>query len=254
MGILEQQFLDAYDPSRYERPSVAVDMAVLTLTKEGQLGALLVRRGGHPFKGKWALPGGFLRAGEESAEEAARRELEAETGVTGVALNQLATFSDPERDPRTHVVSIVYTALAPKGSLKVTAGDDAAEATLFTVARDSSVGIRLKSDLYEVGLDGLAFDHGKILKTALDRLAGRVKYLPDAFLLLQDKHAFTAYELKQAYEAILGETLEPSNFRKAFLRDYVGAGLVREKEGKKKEPGRKPAALYDFLPEWDDMV
>lgn len=125
-------FLAAYDENKYRRPSVTVDMAVLTLNEKGELCAMLIRRRNHPFIGRWALPGGFVEMDEE-LNAAAARELEEETGVTGVPLRGIGMFGAVNRDPRTRVITTAFYAVAPMGSIKPKAGDDAADAKLFAV-------------------------------------------------------------------------------------------------------------------------
>ena len=129
------EFLAAYDVNKYPHPSVTSDTAVFTLQEvagELCLSVALVRRGNHPDLGRYALPGGFLNMDETSLEGAAR-ELEEETGVTGVALRRFGVFDALDRDPRTRVITIGHLGLAPMGSLQPKGGDDAAEAGLFTV-------------------------------------------------------------------------------------------------------------------------
>lgn len=142
-GLTEAEFLRRYEPGDYVRPSVAVDMVIFTVEEEAEdnyrklpekkLKVLLVQRGVHPFLGKFALPGGFVRPGENT-EESAKRELEEETGVSRVYLEQLYTFSDPERDPRTWVMSCSYMALIDSAKVKLQAGDDADNAMWFEVS------------------------------------------------------------------------------------------------------------------------
>ncbi len=122
------EFLAAYDPAKYERPSVTVDMAVLTT--EGE--ALLIRRRDHPNIGMWALPGGFLNM-DESLYAAAARELEEETSVIGAPLLPLGMYGEPTRDPRTRIITCAFCAVIGRDSLRFAAGDDAADAALFTV-------------------------------------------------------------------------------------------------------------------------
>jgi len=196
------EFLAEYDENKYRRPSVTVDMAVFTLLNVGEtgslrpedyrLGVLLVQRGDHPNIGKWALPGGFVEM-EESLEAAAARELEEETGLKGLTFRQFGAFGDPERDPRTRVITAGYYAIAPFGSLKPVAGDDAKNARLFTVELKlwaqsagaelhrlqlNASGLALKNDVkrafdsmgaYARNIPGgdLASDHGMLLFSAL---------------------------------------------------------------------------------------
>ena len=130
-GLTEAEFLAAYDPSKWERPSVTVDM--FCYCRENR-SLLMVKRGGHPFIGKWALPGGFLEP-DETAEQAVRRELAEETGVNADAIIQLRTFSDPHRDPRTRIVTVAYIAVLDRLP-DARAGDDAADAKWFALERN----------------------------------------------------------------------------------------------------------------------
>lgn len=239
----EQQFLKAYDASRYPRPSVTADMILFTLDDHNRLSMLLIKRGGHPYKDKWAIPGGFLIAGKESADQAAARELFEETGIKDVTLRQLATFSAPDRDPRTHVISVAYTALIPKGRLLFQAGDDAKEAELFRVSYKNRQLILASKDLSLTEND-LAFDHADIIKTAIKRLRGRIDYEPDAFELLSNPEDFTIYELKCIFEAIRETELDTPNFRKMFFRNYLEKGFVTPNGHTKKTNQAKAATAY----------
>lgn len=130
-GLTEAEFLAAYDLSKWERPSVTVDM--FCYCRENR-SLLMVKRGGHPFIGKWALPGGFLEP-DETAEQAVRRELAEETGVNADAIIQLRAFSDPHRDPRTRIVTVAYIAVLDRLP-DARAGDDAADAKWFALERN----------------------------------------------------------------------------------------------------------------------
>ena len=130
-GLTEAEFLAAYDPSKWERPSVTVDM--FCYCRENR-SLLMVKRGGHPFIGKWALPGGFLEP-DETAEQAVRRELAEETGVNADAIIQLRAFCDPHRDPRTRIVTVAYIAVLDRLP-DARAGDDAADAKWFALERN----------------------------------------------------------------------------------------------------------------------
>lgn len=132
-GQTLEEFLAAYDENKYRRPSVTVDMTVFTLNEAGQLCTVLIRRKNHPFIGRWALPGGFVEMNEELAAAAAR-ELEEETGIRGAALRSFGVYGAVDRDPRTRVITAAFYAVAPKGSILPKAGDDAADAKLFTVS------------------------------------------------------------------------------------------------------------------------
>jgi 8-oxo-dGTP diphosphatase len=200
--------------------SVAVDLVIFTV-RDGALQVLLVERGIPPFKGQWALPGGFVLE-QESLEEAARRELEEESGLKDVYLEQLYTFGDPERDPRGRVVAVAYYALTPPAPLH--ASTDAANAAWHPVSRPPK----------------LAFDHARILRTGLERLRAKLGYSTVGFELLPRQ--FTLTELQTLYEAILERPLDKRNFRKKML----SLGLLKS-EGQKRAAGaHRPARLYSF--------
>src|ERR1700752_709301 len=158
-------------PHTYEYPRAAltVDCVVFGLDDE-DLKVLLIQRALPPFEGKWALPGGFVRV-TERLEEAARRELEEETGLSHVFLEQLYTFGAVDRDPRERVVSVAYYALVKLSDHQAKAATDAANAEWFPLTK----------------LPKLAFDHAEILQTALSRLQGKVRYQPIGFELLPEK-------------------------------------------------------------------
>lgn len=139
---------------KYPHPAVTSDCVVFGWDGKG-LKVLLIQRGNEPFKGKWAFPGGFMDVGE-TAEECARRELEEETGLADVPLEQFHAFSEVDRDPRERVVSIAFCAFVEIS--EVIGGDDAAAARWFPLD----------------GLPLLAFDHDRILKVALEHLKGRM--------------------------------------------------------------------------------
>ena len=213
-----------YDASKYERPSVTVDVVMMSL-RHRDLQVLLVKRRSWPFEGMWAIPGGFINM-DESLEEAAKRELQEETGVQDVYLEQLYTFGDPGRDPRTRVITVVYFALLDSDRLQVKAADDAADVGWFSVYQ----------------LPPLAFDHDKILHYALDRLRGKLDYTNVAFNLLPEQ--FTLRELQRVYEIILHRKLDKRNFRKKIL----STGILEDTGGKKMEGTHRPARLYRFNP------
>src|SRR3954471_1641179 len=160
---------------KYPRPALTVDCVVFGFD-EAELKVLLIRRGLAPFEGQWALPGGFVRV-DETLDEAARRELQEETGLTNVFLEQLYTFGAVDRDPRERVVSVAYYALVKSAEHPAAGATDAADAGWFPVGR----------------VPALAFDHAEILKAALQRLRGKVRYQPIGFKLLPAK--FTLSQL-----------------------------------------------------------
>jgi 8-oxo-dGTP diphosphatase len=214
-----------YDKHAFEPFAVTVDLAVLTL-RAGALHVLLVERGQEPFAGRWALPGGFLLPAE-SAETAARRELAEETGladVTGLHLEQLRTYSEPDRDPRMRVVSVAFAALLPDPP-EPRAGTDAAEARWVP---------------YDAAVD-LAFDHDRILADARDRVGAKLEYTCLATAFCPDE--FTLGELRQVYETVWGTALDRPNFRRKVL---ATPGFVEPVPGAARLTGGrgKPAALY----------
>ena len=241
----EENFLKHYDVSKYERPSLTTDVVIFTLDSSDELNILLIKRGDFPYKDCWAIPGGFLHAGKESVDEAAARELKSETNIDNVFLKQLYTFGNPERDPRTTVISVAYTALVPKDKLNIQAGDDAKDARLFKIKYDVD-GIIFFNEATTITENDLAFDHAEIIKMAISRLRTRIDYEDDAFNLLRDKNEFTISELKRIYETIKNKPLDLPNFRKTFLRDYVSTGKVVDLNKTAISKG-KPARLYKFL-------
>jgi len=204
---------------------VTVDLVIFAL-REWELQVLLIRRGVPPFEGQWALPGGFVRQ-HESLDEAARRELEEETGVRDVYLEQLYTFGDPDRDPRGRVVTVAYYALLTGEAVPLIAGTDAGAAA-WTPARKHQP---------------LAFDHERILDYALERLANKLDYTTVGFQLLPKK--FTLSHLQRVYEAVLGRTLDKRNFRRKIAVLDI---LTPLDEWVQDGPSR-PAQLYRFSPQ-----
>lgn len=206
----------------YPRPALTVDCVVFGLD-EDELEVMLIRRGLEPFAGRWALPGGFVHI-DETLEEAARRELEEETGLRKVYLEQLFTFGAIDRDPRERVVTVAYYALVKLSDHKVRAATDATDAAWFSL-----------SDLPE-----LAFDHAQILEVALERLKSKVRYQPIGFELLPKK--FTLTQLQRMYEIILDRPLDKRNFRKKIL----GMDLLIELDEVQKDVAHRAARLYKF--------
>jgi 8-oxo-dGTP diphosphatase len=213
---------ETYDPTRYERPSVTVDVVIFTLI-ERELNVLLVRRKRWPHEGMWAIPGGFVEI-DESLETAARRELEEETGVRDIYLEQLYTFGDPNRDPRTRVISVAYIALVRADKQKLRVSEESMDVRWFPVRR----------------LPGqLAFDHDAILASALGRLRSKLEYTTLAFELLPE--VFSILELKHIYEQILDEELDKGN----FYRKIKDANVL-EDTGMRREGRGRPTTLYRF--------
>jgi len=207
---------------QYPRAALTVDCVVFGFD-DAELKVLLIERGLEPFKGKWALPGGFVRV-DETLDNAARRELEEEAGLADVFLEQLYTFGALERDPRERVVSVAYYALVKLAAHNTRAATDAADARWFPIS----------------GVPKLAFDHADIYATALARLKGKVRYEPIGFELLPPK--FTLSQLQHLYEAILQTPLDKRNFRKKVL----GFGLLVPLKETQMAGRHRPAQLFRF--------
>ena len=214
----------ASDPNEgiegYARPAVTVDVLLFTIRAE-KLQLALIKRGIPPFQGQWAIPGGFVRM-EEELEEAARREIEEETGVRDVFLEQLYTFGAPGRDPRTRVITIVYFALVPGEHLTLRADTDASDASWFAVDE----------------LPALAFDHAEIVQSGIERLKAKIEYSNVAYGLLPAR--FRLSELQRVYEIILGRALDKRNFRKRVL----ALGLVEATDKFSTGGAHRPAQLF----------
>ena len=236
----EAEFLATYKVTDYPRPSVTVDLVIFTVV-DSDLKVLLILRDGHPFRGCWALPGGFVDVGDsfkdqgEDLEAAAHRELEEETHLPrgSCFLEQLYTFGRSGRDPRTRVISVAYYALVrPTLAPMVSAGDDAADARWFSVEHEVA------------GQDPmpLAFDHAEVLRTAVERIRGKMDYAPITHHLVPE--TFTVGELRAVYEAIKGTTYDPKNFHRRFRR-MIEDGVILPAVGKR-VTGARPAKVYQF--------
>jgi 8-oxo-dGTP diphosphatase len=204
----------------YPHPAVATDIVVFTL-RRGALNVLLIERAGDPFRGAWALPGGFLQPDEE-LDACARRELQEETSVETDVLVHFGNFSAPDRDPRERVISVAYLALLASDELRLQADTDAAQARWFAME----------------ALPKLAFDHDVILKGALGALGARAREIQPLFALLPPR--FTLSQLQGAYEAVIGEEAEKRNFRKMVAT----LACVRETDDFV-HGAHRPARLYE---------
>ncbi|NEW06403.1 NUDIX hydrolase [Paenibacillus sp. SYP-B3998] len=289
-GLTEQQFLQTYNVSIYERPSVTVDMLIFTVMNKEQenyrklpeknLQLLMIKRGEHPFIGQWALPGGFVSV-HESMDEAARRELMSETNIEDIYMEQLYTWGDVERDPRTRVISCSYMALIDRTSLEVKAGDDADDASWFDVTQsvyqekktmlplgyeierlilinlrneteilsatikvsETVIGKARKLTREVIHSQGIAFDHAKMIQYAIERLRNKIEYTEIIFNLVPP--LFTLSGLQQVYEVILGKELLAAAFRRKI------ADMVAETNEYTKDAGHRPSKLYRYTPKHD---
>jgi 8-oxo-dGTP diphosphatase len=211
-------------PHTYSHPRAALTVDCVVFGFDiGELKVLLIERALEPFRGRWALPGGFVRV-HETLDEAARRELEEEAGLKDVFLEQLYSFGAVNRDPRERVVSVAYYALVKLAAHETKAATDATEARWFPISNTPK----------------LVFDHAHILATAQARLKAKVRYQPIGFELLPPK--FTLSQLQHLYEAVLGTGLDKRNFRKKVLSFKL---LVPLRETQM--TGRhRPAQLFRF--------
>ena len=237
--MTEAEFLAAYQVKDYPRPSVTTDLVIFTII-DSTLCVLLIQRGGHPFRGCWALPGGFVNVGDavkdqgENLEAAAHRELEEETGLPkgSCYLEQLGTFGDAYRDPRTRTITVAYMALV-RSSLAP-----------LVVAQDDAVAAKWEpvQALLDDPTATLAFDHRLILSKAVERIRGKIDYTAIAFDLVPS--TFTVSELRAVYEAVKGKAYDTKNFYRRFRR--MQADWVIEAAPGKRATASKHAAVYRF--------
>lgn len=288
-GLTEKEFLSRYDVSLYKRPSVSVDILLFTVVDgpklnyrklpQKEMKVLMVKRGNHPFIGRWALPGGFMSV-EESLDDAAYRELKEEVNVSDIYMEQLYTWGGVGRDPRTRVISCSYMSLVDSSRLKIKAGGGAWDAQWFTVGyeteeekKTAAPGGYVFENRVKVTLsgeegtlcavtgtqkrvegkvktlrrrtlrnDGIAFDHALVIQYGIERLRNKIEYTDIAFNLMPPY--FTLTELQQVYEVILGKELLKANFRRKI------ANMVIETDRVKKDAGHRPSKLYTFDTNW----
>ena len=239
----ERKFLAEYDAAAFPHPSLTVDVVLLTARADG-LWALLLQRSEHPDRARWALPGGFVRI-DEGLDEAAARILEEKAGLRDLFLEQLYTFGEPKRDPRTRVVTVAYYALVPAERLAGVAGDDGKRET-------ATMGRLRVSWPGETGgpaeaLDGkgaslpLAFDHAEILGMAVKRLRGKLDYAPVGYQLLPE--TFTLRDLQRIHELVSGRKLNKDSFRRRMLAsgDLEATGQLN------RSVDYRPPELYRFV-------
>lgn len=207
-----------------EQQSIKLSVdAVVFGYEEGTISVLLIKRKYDPFKGKWAIPGGFVH-NEESLEEAVERELKEETGVEINYLEQLYTFGIPSRDPRGRVVSIAYFGLIRSNVFQIFASTDAEEVKWFKIN----------------ALPDLSFDHQEILNIAIKRLQGKITYEPIGFELLDEKFPFS--DLEKLYTTLLGRPVDRRNFRKKIIK----FNILDELDEKISKGSGRPANLFKF--------
>jgi len=199
--MTESEFIKSYDPNQYARPSVAAD-AIVFAYDEGRLNVLLIQRKNHPFRGHWVFPGGFIEVYEDPIE-AAQRELKEETGVEVGELLQLGAFGRPGRDPRYHVVSVIYFGIAPPGKQTPQADDDAMDAAWYAVSKTPPLG----------------FDHEDVLDAALNRLRQEMRR-PSFALRFFDGRA-TGADWVGLYGEVYGKKLDGARLLRRLSRVCV---------------------------------
>lgn len=262
-GLTEAEFLAAYRPADYPSPAVTVDMIVFAIhsilhadkrkSPKKELEVLLIRRKNHPFLHHWAIPGGFVNI-DESLDDAAKRELQEETGLQQIYLEQLYTWGEVHRDPRMRVISTSYMALVNREQFHPKPGDDAMDAAWFSITlskeedgmllqlynREKDIRIRYRCFqsrdvpcFSPLDTQLLAFDHVQILYTALTRLRSKIQYAPLVFKLMPEE--FTLTELQRVFEAILGYRLFKAGFRRKISPYVVSTGI--KESGVKYRPG-----------------
>jgi 8-oxo-dGTP diphosphatase len=213
----------------YEKPSVTVDIVIFTIQNK-ELKVLLVKRNIEPFKEKWAIPGGFVRI-NESLEEAAQRELQEETGIKKVYLEQLYTFGNVKRDPRGRVITVSYMALVNSENIILNATTDVSDAKWFSINN----------------LPILAFDHKDILDYAIQRLKWKFEYTTVAFSLLSKE--FTIRQIQDIYEIVFNKKFDKRNFAKKLL----SINILQEK-AIKRNVSHRPPRLYSLRKNIGEIV
>ena len=220
---------------------VTVDLLLLTVW-DGTLTLLLSRRTHPPYDQRWALPGHFIAidaSAEKTADELLREMLPAE----GVYKEQLYTFTELNRDPRGRVISLAYLALAPRGKLEEALARPENTFSRFAVQFDGKLRLT-GEDGEELAASDLAFDHGRIVETGIRRLQGKIDYTDIGFYLLEDQQAFTLTELQTVHEAVLGDRLDDSNFRRQIQNRYMRTGFVVQTKARQRNGQGRPAWVY----------
>lgn len=266
----EDEFLKDYDISKFDQLSMTADILLISVsdhetsnyrkTNKKTMSILLVKRNEYPYKDKWCLPGGFLNPKNETLEECAMRVLKQETNLENIYLEQLYTFNDPKRDPRTRVVSTSYMALIDKNKLTqminknaswfdvVLLEDNEKEVTITLANGVDTIHVNVKKELREkttgrytvTSLDNkdLAFDHDLVIVSGLERLRNKLSYTDIVFNMMPEY--FTLGELQKVYEVILNKKLLDPAFRRII------ANKVEKTDKMKTGEGHRPSALFKY--------
>ena len=239
----EQAFLDTYDPKGFDRPSVTVDVALISV-HDGKINTLLVQRDEHPEKGKWALPGTFVGMEEDlddSALRVLRGKVSEEVFRREIYLEQLYTFGETDRDPRTRVITVAYYALVDQARFDKAVAEGNAAIARLVIPWEGETGGPVEA-VNEGGKPmELAFDHDAILGMAMKRIRGKLNYTPIGFQLLPEQ--FTLRQLQDIHETVLRRPLNKDSFRRRML-----ATEMLEATGRlEKDTAHRPAELYRFV-------
>lgn len=221
---------------------VAVDILILTV-RSGRLNLLLSRRANTPYEERWALPGRFIGQ-DESAETTVEHLLEEMLPIRQAYMEQLYTFTDVNRDPRGRVISVAYMVIVPWSQLEALMDWMDLPFLCYEVSMDSG-GLTLTDESGGMLIPGdLAFDHGRIIEAGIRRLRGKIDYTDIGFRFLEDPEAFSLSELQTVFEAVLGESVDSSNFRRGILARYEKTGRLTQTDQAEKKGRGRPAALY----------
>lgn len=249
----ETEFLKDYDVTAFDRPSVTADILIISVSSKEKdnyrklstkmMSVLLVKRNTYPFKDKWCLPGGFIRM-DETLDEAAKRVLKEETNLDNIYIEQLYTFSDPKRDPRTRVISTTYVALIDKNMLTDQLSSNTkwfdielnGEQTILTSDLET-LSFKVKDNII-LENESIAFDHPLVIQTGLKRIKNKLEYTDIVFNMLPKE--FTLGELQQVYEVILGKKLLDPAFRRIIANKVVKTSHYQT------GGGHRPSVLFKY--------
>ena len=267
----EEEFLNSYNPDKFDRLSMTADILVISVSNKEKtntrgndnkvMSILLVKREGYPFKDRYCLPGGFLNPKDETLEECAKRVLKSETNLENIYLEQLYTFDSINRDPRMRVVSTSFVSLIDKNKITNMINKNASWFDIESITeKDNIVSIKLNNgtcsfelkikqelrdkttDRYKyTGLDNklIAFDHDIVILTGLNRIRNKLSYTDIVFNMMPEY--FTLKELQQVYEIILGKKLLDPAFRRMIMDKVVKTDLMES------GIGHRPSALYKYI-------
>ena len=264
----EEEFLKDYDPTKFDRLSMTADILIFSVSdgvqenyrklNEKHFSLLLVKRDTYPFKGKWCLPGGFVQI-DEDVEDAAKRILETEANINDIYLEQLYTFSNPKRDPRTRVISTSYMALIDKNRLPNKISRDASWFNVKVLEDKKEIFVNLDNGVENINFkikktlkekttdrykyeiienDKIAFDHPLVIVSGISRLKNKLEYTDIVFNMMPKY--FTLGELQQVYEIILGKKLLDPAFRRII------ANKVEKTDKMKTGGGHRPSVLFKY--------